>query len=225
MIKVKHSTIFFSGMFVCSLVVAGCGQAEQSHSPKIQGEKSAQSDPKASQESSQAPERKKKFAQMQESMHAIANISTSHKGADFDFKFVLPSSNWEKLSHGAGDTKSSVWLFNLKDSGLKVMLSCAGEKEAPEFSKSAMAVYESSRKKQPDITREWKVGNFTLRRSFIGFIDERHGESTITAFSPKCTLEFNVASETMDRDELIKIAEISVEEFVKKNPDGGYPSK
>ncbi|MEI7985621.1 MAG: hypothetical protein WCI55_08325 [Armatimonadota bacterium] len=105
------------------------------------------------------------------------------------------------------------------------MLSCAGKNEAPEFSKSAMTVYESSRKKQPDLTREWKIGNFTLRRSFIGFIDEQHGETTITAFSPKCTLEFNIASETMDRDDLIKVGESSVEEFMKKNPDGGFPSK
>ncbi len=212
------------------LISSGCREPEgsgptETNSAQIQSQNRANNSQKEPNAKDQTSERKKQFSKMQESMHAVASIPSSQKGGAFDFHFVLPSDNWEKISHGAGDQKSSVWLFNLKDKGLKVMLSCAGEKEAPEFSKSAMTVYESSRKKQPDLTREWKIGNFTLRRSFIGFIDELHGETTITAFSPKCTLEFNIASETMDRDELIKVGESSVEEFMKKNPDGGFPSK
>jgi hypothetical protein len=85
-------------------------------------------------------------------------------------------------------------------------------------------VYDSSRKKDPSVTREWKNGNFVLRRSFIGFIDDRHGETTVTAFSPICTLEFNISSETVDRDDLLRLADTSVEEFIKKNPNGGFPS-
>jgi hypothetical protein len=169
--------------------------------------------------------RKEQFNQMQKSMHEVAAIPTSKLGFDHDFLFVLPSDDWEKSPHGAGDRKSSVWLFKLKKSGLKVLISCAGEKEAPEFSKSAQSVFDSAKSKAPDSTREWKVGNFTLRRSFIGYIDERHGEVTITAFSPICVLEFNIASDSLDRDELFKIADSSVEEFITKNPSGGFPAK
>ena len=214
----------------CILLNSGCREPEKAvivaNNPNdFENQSSvnkAQNEPIAKD---QTLERKKQFSKMQESMHAVASIPSSQKGDAYDFHFVLPSDNWEKIAHGVGDQKSSVWLFNLKNKGLKLMLSCAGEKEAPEFSKSAMTVFESSRKKQPDLTREWKHGNFTLRRSFIGFIDERHGETIITAFSPKCTLEFNIASETMDRDELVKIGESCVEEFMNKNPDGGFPTK
>jgi hypothetical protein len=153
---------------------------------------------------------------MQESMHAAASIPTSKKGEEYDFKFKLPSDDWEKVSHGAGDRKSSVWLFKLKSTGQKILLTCAGTKESPEFAKSALSVYESSRKIGQDLTREWKLGNFTIKRSFIGYIDEQHGEVTISAFSPTCTLEFNIANETMKRNDLFTLTEKYVEEFVSE---------
>jgi hypothetical protein len=168
--------------------------------------------------------RKADFAQMQESVQGVAAIKSSKKGPEFDYKFELPSNNWVKLSHGGGDRKSSVWLYQLKDSGIKVLLSCGGTKEAPEFKKSAQMVYDSAKKKDASVAREWNVGNFVLRRSFIGIIDDRHGEATVTAFSPACALEFNIASETEDRDELVKLADKTVEDFIKMNPTGGFPS-
>ena len=168
--------------------------------------------------------RKKQFASMQESIHAVAAIPTSKKGSKFDFRFELPTPDWTITTHAMGDRKSSVWLFTSKSTGIKMMLSCAGTKESPNFTKSAEQVYDSSHSKNPSITREWKVGNFNIKRSFIGFIDERHGESTVTAFGTDCTLEFNLASDSMDRDELLKLSDSTVEAFIKKNPDGGFPS-
>ena len=53
--------------------------------------------------------RKVQFEQMQKSLHAVAGIETSKKGPEFDYKFVLPSDDWEKTSHAGGDRKSSVW--------------------------------------------------------------------------------------------------------------------
>ncbi len=169
--------------------------------------------------------RKQQFAQMQQSMQAVATLPTSRRGPEFDFKFEMPSDDWTKLSHGGGDRKSSVWLFASKQTGAKILLSCAGTKEDPSLASSAQKVFDASVKKQPSGTREWKVGNFTLKRSFIGFIDERHGEVTVTAFSPLCTLEINIGSETMDRDDLFKFSDNAAEELIKKNPTGGFPSK
>ncbi|MEI8282332.1 MAG: hypothetical protein WCG75_08000 [Armatimonadota bacterium] len=169
--------------------------------------------------------RKEQFELMQKSIQAVAAQATSKKGPEFDFQFVLPSEAWEKTSHGMGDRKSSVWLFTDKPTGMKILVSCAGTSDDPNFAKSALAVYESSHKNRPEVTREWKVGEFDLKRSFIGFIDPRHGEVTISAFSPVCTLEFNIASETMDRDDLFKYADEAVESFMKKNPKGGFPAK
>jgi hypothetical protein len=169
--------------------------------------------------------RKEQFELMQKSIQSVAAQATSKKGADFDFNFVMPSSGWEKTSHGGGDRKSSVWLFTDKPTGMTILVSCAGTKEDPNFTKSALAVYDACQKKRPEVTREWKVGEFDLKRSFIGFIDPRHGEVTITAFSPVCSLEFNIASETMDRDDLFKYADDAVESFIKKNPKGGFPAK
>lgn len=169
--------------------------------------------------------RKLQFESMQKSIQAVASQATSKKGPDFDFQFDLPSAGWEKTAHGAGDSKSSVWLFTDKPTGMKILLSCAGTMGDPTFAKSAQSVYDSCQKKRPELTREWKVGEFDLKRSFIGFIDPRHGEVTITAFSPICSLEFNIASETMDRDDLFKYADDAVESFMKKNPKGGFPAK
>jgi hypothetical protein len=169
--------------------------------------------------------RKEHFQMMQKSIQLVASQATSTKGPDFDFHFVLPSDNWEKTAHGGGDRKSSVWLFTDKPAGMKIVVSCAGTKEDPTFAKSALAVYDAWQKKLPEVTREWKVGEFDLKRSFVGFIDPRHGEVTITAFSPVCSLEFNIASETMDRDDLFKYADNAVESFMKKNPKGGFPAK
>lgn len=169
--------------------------------------------------------RRQQFAQMQESMHAVATIPTARTGPENDFQFEMPSDDWVKVSHGGGDRKSSVWLFSSKKSGAKILISAAGSKEDPTFASSAQRVYDSSVKKSPELTREWKVGNFTLKRSFIGFIDDRHGEVTITAFSPICALEFNIGSESLDRDDLFKFSDNAIEDFMKKNPGGGFPSK
>jgi hypothetical protein len=168
--------------------------------------------------------RKQQYAQMEQSVQAVASMATSKKGPEYDFKFEMPSDDWVKEAHGAGDAKSSVWLFSSKKESTKILISCAGQKEAPEFAKSAQSVYDSSVKKHPEVTKEWKVGNFVLRRSFIGFIDDRHGEVTITAFAPTCVIEFNIGSETMDRDDLFKFGDGAAEAFIKKNPSGGYPT-
>jgi hypothetical protein len=181
--------------------------------------------PKPELSPSEILNRTKQFDEMQESMHAVAGLQTSKKGPDYDFKFILPSADWKNEVHAGGDRKSSVWLFSSIRTGLKILLSCAGTKEDPAFAKSAQAVYDSSAKKHAELAREWKVGNFLLRRSFIGFIDERLGETTITAFAPTCTLEFNIASSSLDRDELIKFADAEIENFITKNPTGGFPTK
>lgn len=179
---------------------------------------------KAQVQPSARENRKKQFNDLQTSMNAIAGIKSSNKGPKFDFQFVMPSDNWEKVEHAGGDRKSSVWLFQLKKQSQKILISCGGKNEAPSLTSTAMALYESSVKKHPELTREWKVGNFVLRRSFIGFIDDRHGEVTITAFSPICTLEFSISNEILDRDELFKLADSAVEEFMKANPTGGFPA-
>jgi putative sterol carrier protein len=212
----------------CLTVAVGCEKIAETpessnNSPKIESSNTEKPKSTTSEPPIDIAKRKEQFAQMLESMYAVASLATSTKGPEYDYKFNFPSSNWEKISHGAGDRKSSVWLLRLKDSGIKILLSAGGVKEAPEFVKSVQMVYDSSVKKNPEATREWKVGNFTIRRSFIGFIDDRHGEVTISAFSPVCTLEFNIASVNLDRDELFKIADSSVESFIQKNPSGGFP--
>ena len=168
--------------------------------------------------------RKVQFAQMQDSLHAVAGLDTSIKGQP-DFQFKMPSDDWQLITHAGGNRKSSVWLFSLKKSGLKILVSCAGMKEDPSFAKSAQQVFDASVKRHPDVIREWKVGNFTLRRSFIGFIDERHGEVTVTAFSPRCAVEFNLSSEKMDRNELMKLSDALAEEFMMINVNGGFPTR
>ena len=160
---------------------------------------------------------------MEDTVQAVAATKVPNSNPAKDYKFVLPSDDWQVTSHGGGNKKQSVWLFTTKKNGIKVLVSCGGTKEDPTFAKSAQIVYDSSLKKHPEVTREWKVGNFTLRRSFIGFIDDRHGEATITAFGPNCTVEFNIASEAMERDDLFKIADAETTDFMTKNPEGGYP--
>ena len=162
---------------------------------------------------------------MQATVQALAGLKVPNSAPANDFKFVLPSDDWQIASHAGGNKKQSVWLFTEKKSGLKILVSCGGTLEDPELAKSAQMVYDSSRKNHPDVTKEWKVGNFTLRRSFIGVIDDHHGEATVTAFGPECTVEFNIASETMDRIELFKFVDSTTSDFILKNPEGGYPKK
>ncbi|MEI7985622.1 MAG: hypothetical protein WCI55_08330 [Armatimonadota bacterium] len=101
----------------CTLICSGCREPERSgptenNSAQIQNPNSANEVPNFSNSTTQTSERKKQFSKMQESMHAVASIASSQKGAAYDFHFVLPSDNWEKISHGVGDQKSSIWLFN-----------------------------------------------------------------------------------------------------------------
>ena len=220
---------YFAILCSCAMLV-GCEPIEK---PTVSNSaNSPMSSAQLSENSSNQPKapidlvkRRQQFAQMQDSMHAVATIPTARTGPESDFKFVMPSDDWVKVSHGGGDRKASVWLFSSKKSEAKILISCAGVKEDPTFAGSAQRVYDSSVKKNPELTREWKFGNFTLKRSFIGFIDDRHGEVTVTAFSPICTVEFNIGSETMDRDDLFKFSDNAIEEFIKKNPKGGFPFK
>ena len=213
------------------LLVSGCEPIAKTPEKNSDGTDSTGNQPKNTQPPAppSAPldiaTSKKHFAQMEAGLQSVASMPTSKKGPSYDYKFVMPSDDWQMTTHADGDRKASVWLFTSKKTGLKILVSGGGAKEDPAFAKSAQDVYESSFKKRPEVTREWKVGNFTLRRSFIGFIDERHGEATVTAFSPKCALEFNIGSESLDRDELFKFADTAAQEFIAKNPDGGFPSK
>ena len=212
----------------CSLILAGCEpikKIDDAENKNLPSPVNASNDTKPPLSSTEIAKRRQQFAQMQDSLHSVAGLATSKKGPEFDYKFVMPSDDWEKTTHADGDKKASVWLFTSKKSGLKILVSCVGVKEDPVFAKSAKMVYDSSLKKHPEVTREWKVGNFTMRRSFIGFIDDRHGEATVTAFSPVCSVEFNIASESLDRDELMRFSDDAAEQFIVKNPNGGFPSK
>lgn len=240
MMKSRLGRLTLCGTFATAIFLAGCEPIKKTPEPASNNEptKSPAASEAANNRTSTEPDtgkhdpqptdiqkRKQQFEMMQQNLQAIAAQPTSTKSADFDFKFNMPSDDWEKTSHGVGDRKASVWMFRSKKTGLKIMISGAGAKDDPPFANSAQQVYDSSVKKHPEVTREWKVGNFTLRRSFIGFIDDRHGEVTVTAFSPVCALEFNIASETMDRNDLFKFSDSSTEEFIRKNPTGGFPSK
>ena len=238
MMKRRLCRLTFAGVISTGILLSGCEPIKKEPEPESNNGSSSVTAAVSNNQPATSPatgnhatqpvdiqKRKQQFELMQQSLQAIATRPTSTKSADFDYKFVLPSDDWVQTSHGLGDRKASVWLFTSKETGLKIMVSCAGTKEDPAFANSAQLVYDSSMKKNPEVTREWKVGNFTLRRSFIGFIDDRHGEVTITAFSPVCALEFNIASESKDRDEMFKFADSSAEEFMKKNPAGGFPSK
>jgi hypothetical protein len=217
----------------CFLVLGGCEAPKTVPDNSTPSENSAsikvKSDPpKLSARTAGIEKRKQDFRQMEETMQGLASQAPAQKENGPEFKFILPSQDWQLAAHAGGSKKESVWLFSdkklgAKMTGLKILVTGAGTKENPKFASTAQQVYDSSLKKHPEVTREWKVGNFTLRRSFIGFIDERHGEATLTAFGSDCTVELNIASESLDRDDLFKLADAAAEELIAKNPNGGYP--
>ena len=215
---------------LAGLLVLGCEpipkkaeEAANNHAADINQPTASKVTPKASSPAD-LERRKMQFQQMEQSIQAVAGTKIAGSTPDNDYYFVLPE-DWEKSVHAGGTKKESVWLFTSKKTGIKILISCASAKENASFVESAQKVYDSSVKSHRELTKEWKVGNFTLRRSFIGFIDDHHGETTISAFSPTCVLEFNIASETLDRDDLFKFADAAATEFIEKNPKGGFPTK